>query len=171
MSSQNHIDTSDSNTRRPRRWLRVIVPALLLPGLFATTALARGGGWHGGEGVSEEQKERFIERRLDRMLDHVNATSEQESRIKAVVANHKASFKALHQQRRALKEATHAVLTAPQVDPAAVEALRTKMVAQMEASSKLFSNVVVEVAQILTPEQRQQLAEHMAGRHGGPFGF
>ncbi|MDX2023575.1 MAG: Spy/CpxP family protein refolding chaperone [Deltaproteobacteria bacterium] len=163
------------------RWLKVGLPALALSGVFATTALAGGGGWgHGKDGApTQEQREKFMEKRLSRMLEHLNATPQQETQIKAVFANHKAQMQAMHQERKQLHESMRALMTAPNLDATAVEGVRSKMVAQADKSSRVFAEVALQVGQILTQAQRQQLAEHMAhGRGhghgpgpGGPFGF
>ena len=167
-------------TRRSWRWLALGLPALALSGAFATTALARGGdhGFGGPGGPpNEQQMERFMGRRLERMLDHLNATPAQETQIKAVFANHKEQLKAMHQEKRQLHEATRAALIAPTLDASAVEGVRGKMLAHAEKSSRVFAEIALQVGQILTPAQRQQIAERMehrgghGGGHGGPFGF
>jgi Spy/CpxP family protein refolding chaperone len=166
--------------RRSWRWLALGLPALALSGAFATTALARGGdhGFGGPGGPpNEQQMERFMGRRLERMLDHLNATPAQETQIKAVFASHKEQLKAMHQEKRLLHEATRAALTAPTLDAATVEGVRSKMLAQADKSSRVFADIALQIGQILTQAQRQQMAEHMehAGGHGpgpgGPFGF
>ena len=162
------------------RWLKMGLPAVALSAAFATTALARGGGpggWGPGKdgAPNEERREQFMEKRLSRMLSHVNATPQQEAQIKAVFTNHKAQMKRLHQERKQLHEATRSLMTAPTIDATAVEGVRTKMVAQAEQSSRVFAAVALQVGQVLTQAQRQQLAEHMAHKRGhgpgGPFGF
>lgn len=186
MSYQNDVpEVAATNGRLSRtasrwRWLKLGLPALALSAAFATTALARGkghGAWGAGkEGApSEEQREKFMEKRLSRMLSHLNATPQQETQIKAVFANHKTQMKALHEERKQLRDATRTLMTSPTIDAAAVEGVRNKMVAQAEKSSRVFAAVALQVGQVLTQAQRQQLAEHMAhGRGhgpGGPFGF
>lgn len=161
------------------RWLKVGLPALALSAAFATTAVAGGdSGWRAHDGASDEQREKFMEKRLSRMLEHVDATAQQETQIKAVFANHKAQMKASHQERKQLRDSMRLLMTAPTIDVAAVEGVRGKMVAQAEKSSRLLTEVAVQVGQVLTQAQRQQLAEHMAHkggrRHGpghGPGGF
>lgn len=177
MTNDKQEPTNVLSTGRRRTWRLAAlgIPALAICGAFATTALARGGE-HGLGGAPNEQKvERFMQRRLERMMDHVNATPAQETQIKAVFAKHKDKIKALHQDKRQLHEASRAVLTAPTIDAAAIEGVRTKMVAQADKASRVFAEMALQVGQILTQEQRQQMAEHMQhGRGhgpGGPFGF
>ena len=157
------------------RWLKLGLPALALSTAFATTALARGnGGWKGDGAPSDEHREAFMQKRLSRMLEHVNATVQQETQIKAVLARHRSEMKASHQERKQLRDSMRAVMTAPTIDAAAVEGVRSKMTAHAEKSSRLLTEVAVQVGQVLSQAQRQQLAEHMAHKRGhgpGPGGF
>lgn len=177
MTNETREPTNVLPTGRRRTWRLAAlgIPALAICGAFATTAMARGGEHGLGVAANEQKGERFMQRRLERMMDHVNATPAQESQIKAVFANHKEKIKALHQERRQLHEASRAVLTAPTIDAAAIESVRTKMVAQADKGSRVFAELALQVGQILTQAQRQQMAEHMKhGRGhgpGGPFGF
>lgn len=157
--------------KRSWRWVALGLPVLALTGAFATTALAGDGGRWGGP-PDEKQAAKFMERRLERMLHRLDATPAQETQIKAVVANHREQMKAMHQERRQLRDATRAVLTAPNLDAAAVEGIRAKMLAQAEKSSRIFAQVALQVGQILTPAQRQQMADQIGhGRGHGSVGF
>lgn len=173
MTRENDSNKS-SMFKRPWRWVALGLPVLALTGAFATTALAQQGGKWGGP-PDEKQAGKFMERRLERMLDRLDATPAQETQIKAVFASHKQQMKAMHHEKKELRDATRAVLAAPNFDAAAVEGIRAKMVAQAEKSSRMFAQVALQVGQILTQAQRQQMADHIGhGRGhgpGGPFGF
>jgi Spy/CpxP family protein refolding chaperone len=66
----------------------------------------------------------------------------------------------------ALPREIMAELVKPTIDKAAIEKLRADKVAEMDTRSKTLTAALVEAAEILTPEQRVQLAEEMA-KHGG----
>jgi len=52
----------------------------------------------------------------------------------------------------------------PTVDARAVEALRQQMVQQHDQSSRRWMQALLDASAVLTPEQRQQLAERMKQR-------
>ena len=145
-------------------------------------ALALGGGTahagdHGGHhkgGHAAMADGGMFGARMEHMLDLVNATDSQRSQIEAIF---KAARQDLSGQRDAGKK-LHLQLatlyTAPNIDAAAIEAVRTQMSAQREAAGKRLSQASIEAARVLTPEQRSKIGEVMkkrmarhAGRHAG----
>jgi Spy/CpxP family protein refolding chaperone len=57
-----------------------------------------------------------------------------------------------------------ALFTQPTVDANAAESLRQQMLARHDAASKRMMQAMLDVSRVLTPEQRQQLAQHMKQR-------
>jgi Spy/CpxP family protein refolding chaperone len=103
-------------------------------------------------------------RMLEHALDSVNASAEQRTRIQEIM---KAAAADLRQQReasRGLREQAMALFTQPTVDARAVEALRQQMVQQHDQSSRRWTQALLDASAVLTPEQRQQLAERMKQR-------
>jgi Spy/CpxP family protein refolding chaperone len=68
----------------------------------------------------------------------------------------------LHAARREAIE----LLSQDKVDPAALEALRAKQIGLADEASRRLTRAVTEAAEVLTPEQRKELAAHFARRHG-----
>ena len=61
-------------------------------------------------------------------------------------------------------------MTAPTIDPAQVEKLRQQSVQLMDKTSAVFTQGMVQTAQVLTPAQRQKvLAEIRAHQHEHGF--
>jgi Spy/CpxP family protein refolding chaperone len=116
----------------------------------------------------------FMARRLDRMLDKVNATPGQRGQIRAIWNGLRPQLKAAHQQHAAIHKQIVAALTAPTINPADVEKLRQQAMASADKTSSLFTQGIVATAQVLTPEQRklaQQELEQRQRHHFGGFGM
>lgn len=99
---------------------------------------------------------------MQRMLDDVKATPEQRAQIRQITEAAAADLRSQQEAARSLNEQAGKIFTAPLVDADAAEQLRQQMMAQHDKGSRRMMQVMVEVAKVLTPEQRQQLAERMA---------
>jgi Spy/CpxP family protein refolding chaperone len=152
-------------TIRPRRrgWL-LLIPALALLGVAGgayTTAEA-----HPAEIGAAGPGEGFGARRLERLLDRVNATAGQRSQIEAIWKGLRPQLKAFHQQHQALHQQMAAALSAPTINPATVEQLRRQSMGVADQLSSTFTQGLVQTAQVLTPEQRTQAAAAIAEARG-----
>lgn len=147
----------------PRRWLRPLA-AILVVGTLVTlpvvaVAQARGGfdgPCHGGhDGDAQEHLDRMLEHGLSRL----DATDEQKAQIEAAVAGLAPDLDRYRDEGAGLHEALREALTAGAIDPARVEAVRTDALDLADEASARMLGVVVKVAQVLTPEQREELAD------------
>lgn len=100
----------------------------------------------------------------ERMLDRVGASAEQKTKIREIYRAAHADIAKTHEAQRDLHRQMAALMTAPQVDAAAAEALRQKMSAGHDAVSKRMLQAQLDAGAVLTPEQRQKLSAHMAQR-------
>lgn len=105
-----------------------------------------------------------IGRSVDRMLDGLNATDAQRSQIKQIATAAAADLKTQRDAGRGLREKGLQIFTAPTVDTGAAEALRQQMSAQHEQASKRMLQAMLDVAKVLTPEQRARIGERMKER-------
>lgn len=150
--------------------LRLLLIGLLVAvaGSFALTAFAQGGphgrmgghhhAMHGG-GMS------FMGGRgMERMLESVNATPEQRTQVRQIAQAAAADLKAQREASRALRERQMQLFTQPTVDANAAEQLRQQMLAQHDQRSKRVMQAMLDVSRVLTPQQRQQLAQKMQQR-------
>lgn len=103
-------------------------------------------------------------RQLDRMLDGLDATDAQRAQIKQIAAAAAADLKAQRDAGRGLREKGMQLFTAPSVDAAAAESLRQQMSAQHDQASKRTLQAMLDVANVLTPEQRAKLGERIKER-------
>jgi periplasmic protein CpxP/Spy len=101
---------------------------------------------------------------LARMLDAAKATPDQRAQIEKITASARDDMKAGHELGAKLREQTMALFAQPTVDTAAAEALRQQMLSQHDQATRRMLQAMVEVSQVLTPEQRQQIAEQMKSR-------
>lgn len=159
-----------SGTERARGIKRVAVG--LLMAVAATVAVSawaqghhgpRGGGDFGGPGMFMGHPE-HMGRGMDRMLDGINATDAQRAQVKQIMQAAAADLKAQHDAARGLHEQGLQLFTAPVVDARAVEALRQQKLAQHDQASKRMTQALLDISQVLTPEQRVKLGERMKQR-------
>ena len=120
----------------------------------------RGGPGMGGMFGSPERAGRMI----DRMLDGLNATDAQRTQIKQIAASAFADLRAQRQAGRSLRQRGMDILTSPTVDPAAAEQLRQQTLQQHDQASRRMTQALLDVARVLTPEQRAKLGERLKDR-------
>jgi len=144
--------------------------AMVLAGTFAAgfglNALAHGDrGWHrGGAAVDPAKADERIERRVKRFLERIGASEEQRAKVTVIAKQAAADLRGLRGKQRELREKARALLVAPQVDRAAVEALRVEQIKLADEASRRLSLAMADAAEVLTPEQRAKIAERMKAR-------
>jgi Spy/CpxP family protein refolding chaperone len=116
---------------------------------------------HGGPGDGAGG---FMGGMIYRMLDRVNATPEQRTQIQQIVERNREAMRAEHDAGRALRDQAMALFAQPDIDVRAVEALREKQVARMDAASRQVTQAMLDIAKVLTPDQRKQMADEMQQR-------
>lgn len=121
------------------------------------------GGRHGG-GPGGGPDGHWAGRGIERMLDLVNATADQRSRIKTIMDAAHTDLRNQHQAAQGLRDQMRALFAQPNIDARAAEALRAQMAAQHDAASKRMLQARLDGAAVLTAEQRKLLAERMAQR-------
>jgi protein CpxP len=119
---------------------------------------AWGHGGHGGYGGYGDG------RMVERMLDSVNASADQRTRIQEIMKSAMTDQRAQRQAARGLHEQAMALFAQPTVDARAVEAVRQQMLQQHDQSSRRWMQALLDASAVLTPEQRVQLAERMKQR-------
>lgn len=162
--------------RRPLFWWPITLFTLTLAMLFVAS---RGSAWHRTDAEPGDRWRAHAARMLDRLLADIDASEEQAARIRAIADETLELVAAAHSDGRDDGETLRALITADPPDRAALEALRSEHLARADALSEAVIAKLSELLEVLTPEQRQQLAEKLdehrahhhrphAGRHGGP---
>ena len=106
-------------------------------------------------------------RQMDRQLEEVGASPAQRAQVQQIVKAAAADLKPQHETGRALREQQMSLLAQPTVDASAVEQLRQKMLAHHDQVSRRMTQAMLDIARVLTPEQRTRLAERMKARGEG----
>ena len=106
-----------------------------------------------------------VARKVDHMLEHLDATDAQRTQVKQIVQAAAADLKAQRAAGKVLREQAMVLFKQAVVDEGAVETLRQQMVQQMDQSSRRITQAMLEVSRTLTTEQRAKLAEQMKRRH------
>ena len=125
-----------------------------------------------GHGMQHGQehgwKHHGMDRMMQRMLDRVHATPEQRERIRGFQKSGMERSRPLMEQMRGLMQQRMQLLAAPTIDLGALENLRSKQMAVADQMSKNMTQTQYEIAEVLTPAQRQQMAHLMQERmqHG-----
>jgi protein CpxP len=164
-------EAAPQQPRRRRRWRGAITGVLLLSvgaiGGYAVGA-AHGPWWilsaaaHGG--FTPERMGKRIDRRVDRVLDRVDATQEQRDKVTGIFKSALGDVTALGVKPFEAREKFLTLLRADTIDPAAFEALRAEQISTADAASKRVVQALTEAAQVLTPEQRRELADRWERR-------
>lgn len=151
------------STRYPRlrRTLIIVVPMLAVAALALPRALAWG-HHRFGRPTSPEQLTEKLTFGLDHLLDEVDATDDQRVRAEALVEQRAPELFALMTEGRALRGELKQAMLADKLDRARLDAVRTKIdvVASKVADTGL--DTVYQLAEVLTPAQRKQLADRIA---------
>lgn len=137
------------------------------PGMYGGPGMHGGPGMYGGHamhGGPDMMGMPMQGRMVERMLDSVNATADQRTQIKQITERAAADMKAQREAGRALREQGVKLFTQPTIDATAAEALRQQMLQQHDQASRRMLQTMLDIGKVLTPEQRKQLAEHMAAR-------
>lgn len=159
------------DTRKPRRrgWIVAgSLAVLALGGIGAATAVSAGGGRFAGGPFGGGP---FAGHGIDRALEAVDASPEQEKRIWAIIDATRAELRPLGREFRDARGTVKELLGAGNIDRAAVEKLRAERIAAIDAASRKLTEAVVDAAEVLTPEQRAKLASRFEERGFGRPGF
>lgn len=131
-------------------------------------------GWRRGSGFQDMSNE-DIEKRISRFVKHVaieiDATPEQIDQIVAILTPAAIEMKAVQKDLATTGQDLHELILAESVDPTAVEALRAEKLALADEVSKKLTGVMIDVAQVLTPEQRAVLDARIEEFRGKRFGW
>jgi Spy/CpxP family protein refolding chaperone len=149
-----------------------------LTGNMLTTAFGQGFAWKhfawqrdGFWGAPPSPAE--IDDRIDRMTKHMaielDATPDQQARIASIAKATVADLRPMREQAQAARARAVTLLTAPNVDRAAIERLRAEQMALADTASKRIVQALADASEVLSAEQRRKVADWVALLGGGPW--
>ncbi len=177
------------NISKPPVLRQVVLGLTLAAASVLTLAAPTGQGGQGGQGGQDGPGHPAPAgamgaglpqgRMLDRLLEDVKASPEQREQIRKITQANQPDRQAEREAARATQDQLMQAFV--NADPKTADAARQQLMARHDAASRRHVQTLLDVAKVLTPEQRKQLAERMkrqaepgAGREGregrGPDG-
>ena len=164
----------DHHCRRGHRVARVIgILAVFGIGFLSSQVMACGHGMgHGGpeaftsgKPMDAKHMGKFADKRMQHMLDEVKASDAQKEKASVIVKASLEKGAPLAEKMRDNHVQMRKLMSAATLDKAAIEAMRVEQIKLADEVSKQMTSTMLAVAEVLTPEQRAQLAEKMEKRH------
>jgi Spy/CpxP family protein refolding chaperone len=125
------------------------------------------GRWRGHGPIDPADLEKGVERMLKHFYVEIEATDAQKARLEPIVKQAARDLLPLRENFHAGRREAIELLSQERVDPAALEALRAKQIGLADDASRRLARAIGEAAEVLTPEQRRELAARFARRHRG----
>ena len=146
------------------RWIMVSVLVVAAAAVAVSAEAQERPPGMGGHGMMFGGPPEHMGRRLDHMLDGLNATDAQRTQIKQIAMAAATDLRAQREAGKGLRERGMQIFAAPNVDATAAESVRAQMQAQHDQASRRTLQAMLEVSKVLTPEQRAKLGERMKQR-------
>lgn len=151
------------------RWMMVSVLFVAAAAVAVSAeAQERPHGMRGGDGghgmMMFGGSPRQMDRRIDHMLDGLNASDAQRTQIKQIAMAAATDLQAQRESGKSLRERSLQIFAAPNVDAAAAESVRAQMQAQHDQASRRTLQAMLDVSNVLSPEQRAKIGERMKAR-------
>lgn len=146
---------------RRRHW----IGAALVIGVIVAVVAFTSNCWRGQYGphgyFGSKDATHVAEFVVDRIMNEVKADDAQKLKARGIADATAGDLKKLAVQHRENHKEFVAILSEPTLDRAKLEALRSKTARSLDESSKRISVAVADLADVLTPAQRQQLADRI----------
>jgi periplasmic protein CpxP/Spy len=169
MNVQDGSNTSSPDRApRPRRgWIIAAIGVLALLGGAGTLVYAGEGFWnhdHGGR-MNPERMAKHIGHGVKFVLSEVDATADQKAQVTAILQAAATDVHALADRHHADIQQLRDILAAQTIDRTRLEAVRRGELRLADEASQRILRGLADAAEVLTPQQRTALAEHME-QHG-----
>ncbi len=173
MSEQTPATPTNGKWRKYSKVAAIVVVSAIA-GAAATKA---GHRWHHGhyghfghgimgpaeDATDAQERAEFMGKRFAR---RIGATDEQREKLSNIAKSVAKDVFPLRQKIRSARKEARELLSQPTVDRDAIERLRSEQVANMDELSKRLATALTDAAEVLTPEQRKDVADKLAKRKG-----
>jgi len=122
------------------------------------------GRWHGP--IDPQRLEEVITRALKHFYVEIDATEAQKAKLDPIVRQAARDLLPMRETFHGGRQRAIDLLAAAALDRNALEGLRAEQLQAAETASRRLTQAIADVAEVLTPEQRQKLAEHVRQRRG-----
>jgi len=164
--------TSGGDNSRRRFFWRAAT-ATVIAGLatgIGARAFAYGGGFCGWQragfmGADPATLDAHLDRALKHLYVEIDATDAQKQQIAPIVKGAAQDLLPLRAKMHDARRQAIELLSQQNIDRAALETLRTEQLKLAEQASQRLTQALADVADVLTPEQRQRLAERINRWH------
>ena len=153
-----------------RRKSLTTIMAALLAGSLAATAGSAAFAKTDGQAFDPAKFQQRIEKRVDKALSGTDATADQKGKVTSILQAAFKDMKGFRDQRVENRKAMQAAMTAATIDPARIEQLRADQMKIADASSKRFTQALVDAGNVLNASQRQAFFKAWSERHGKRHG-
>lgn len=144
--------------------------AALLAGTIAATAGGVAFAKTDGQAADPAKFQQRIEKRVDKALTGTDATADQKKKVTDILQAAFKDTKTFHAQRVENRKAMEAAMQAPTIDPARIEQIRAEQMKIADASSKRFTQALVDAGNVLNASQRQAFFKSWSERQGKRHG-
>jgi Spy/CpxP family protein refolding chaperone len=154
--SQNREDRVTRFRGRP-----LLLGVALVAGLLIVASSLAGHGrprWHQNE-LSQAELLQNMTKRTAWALRRVDATDEQRARIDTILATLAPELVTLRKERHALMGEFLTIVEADEVGPEELARLHAAGLSLAERAFRRTTDIVLQVSEVLTPEQRQALVQ------------
>jgi Spy/CpxP family protein refolding chaperone len=166
-----HCGRNPNAHRRGRLFFTLIVALIAgLAGGYVGKSFAHGGPGHWRDGMPTDpaQMDQRVERMITRFAAKVDASAEQKEKLAAIAKSAVKDLAPLREKAQAVRKQAIEILAAANVDRPALERLRAEQIQLADTGSKRLTQALADTAEVLTPDQRKKLAEHL--QHGHRWG-
>lgn len=147
---------------RIRSWFKRGAILALIP-LAAAAACHR---HHGHANMTEAEMQERLADGAEDVMDYVDATDDQTTRVQAVVKSAATDLHAMRAEHKTLRNEFQQLLSAPQVNRDELEGLRVNALDLADRASARLLTAVADIADVLTVSQRQKLVSRWKKHQG-----
>ncbi|WP_026195352.1 Spy/CpxP family protein refolding chaperone [Mariprofundus ferrooxydans] len=173
---QHHDETGNSGKccrgkHKCRRFGRAIFGVLAIIGIVTLASAAFGPscgfvGWHhAGHHWGAPDTARNLDWMTDRLIDHANATPAQEQQIKTITSSYLPRIEAMKGEHLNTRNELSRIFTMKNINRAELERVRQDALVTVNKDSEVIVQMLADIADVLTQEQRQKLAAEFAVHH------